>query len=475
MANTSDTRPIQDGPPTPQGETPPDAPDPFIGALVAERYRIERRLGEGGIGRVYRATQVALGRAVALKLLHPELCGRKDIVQRFEREAKAASRLSHPGSVMVFDFGTWSGRLYLAMELVDGASLAEVIKANGLLAPERVIDLGTQLCEALQAAHAQGLLHRDLKPENILITRAVDGREVVKICDYGLAYLLDDEHKSAPRLTREGAVAGTPEFMAPEQVLNRPLDGRTDLYALGCVLYEMLCGAPPFQGASPMEILTRQLYDDPEPLGRRARQPVPRALEQVVSWALQKMPANRPQRASELRAALLAARETPAGLGAERRPERPTPGEVELLRDRGARTEAAGIAPAPLRPSAEHAPIDGEVLVVSPRGDIPYDRSPVPVLRAQGIRTRGAESLESAAGAEAIVIDVREGGIEPHAAAIAARARRACIVVVGRDEDFASMTRALELQVAEYVPESSLPSLPRKLQRALERARRNRP
>jgi len=473
MPNPIDTRATKEGPAGPGADAATAEPDPFIGALVADRYRVERRLGEGGIGRVYRATQLQLGRAVALKLLHPELCGRKEIVQRFEREARAASRLSHPGSVMVFDFGSWNGRLYLAMELVEGRSLDEVIKSGGPLEPERAIDLGAQLCEALQAAHAQGLLHRDLKPENILLMRAVDGREIVKICDYGLAYLIDDEGKSAPRLTREGSVAGTPEFMAPEQVLNRPLDARTDLYALGCVLYEMLAGTPPFQGASPMEILTRQLYDDPEPLARRARRPVPRALEQVVSWALQKVPANRPQGAAELRAALLATREATTGLVAGQRAERPTPDEVEVLRDRRARTLAAGIAAPPTRPSAEHTPIDAEVVVVA-AAELPFDRSAVAVLRAQGIATRSVPSLDEAVGVEAIVIDVREGGIEPLAARVLELAGRACLVAVGRDDDFASMTRALELKVADYVPESLLPSLPRKLQRALDRARRNR-
>ena len=473
-SRTSEARPTEDGPRDPDAADASAAADPLIGALVAERYRVERLLGEGGIGRVYRAKQVQLGRAVALKLLHPDLSGRKDLAQRFEREARAASRLSHPGSVMVFDFGSWQGRLVLAMELVDGVSLDEVIKTGSPLEPERVIDLGAQLCEALQAAHAQGLLHRDLKPENILVTRASDGREAIKICDYGLAYLLDDEARHAPRLTREGMVAGTPEFMAPEQVMNRPLDPRTDLYALGCVLYEMLAGTPPFSGASAMEILTRQLYDDPEPLARRAPRPVPRDLEQLVSWALQKAPANRPQSAGELRAALLAVR-TPQDGRPGARPERPTSEEVEVLRDRQARALAAGIAAPATRASAEHAPLDAEVLVIAPP-ELPFDRSAVAVLRAQGASVRSAGSFAEAEGAEAIVVDVRDGGVEPLATSLGqlSTARRACLVVIGRDDDFASMTRALELQVAEYIPESLLPSLPRKLRRALERARRNR-
>jgi serine/threonine-protein kinase len=455
------------------GGAPPH-PDPLIGTLVAERYRIEQRLGEGGIGRVYRALQLQLGRPVALKILHPELSGNKDLQARFEREARAASRLTHPGSVVVYDFGAWKDLLYIAMELVAGPSLDAILRSGAPLPPPRVVDLGAQLCDTLAAAHAQGLLHRDLKPENILIARAPDGREVAKVCDYGLAFLLDEEGRSAPRLTRDGTVAGTPAFMAPEQVMNRPLDARSDLYALGCVLYEMVCGWPVFAGDSAMEILTKQLYDEPEPPSRRTRQPIPRALERAILWALQKAPGNRPQRASELKAALLHALDAPAD-----KSERPSADEVQRLVDRDARGRAAGLLPLPPpAPEALAAQLRDEVLVIAP-ADTPVERSVAFVLRAQGIAVRHAAdfSVERAAGS--IVVDVRgdpRGGVERLSEALVREPRLAlaALLVVGPDDDFVAMTRALELQSAEYIPESLLPSLPRKLQRALERKRRSR-
>ncbi len=471
MAKTIDMRPTMDPAEAGEGgEREPGPDDPFVGLRVAGRYRIERRLGEGGIGRVYRAIQEPLGRAVALKLLHPELSGRKEMHLRFEREARAASRLAHAGSVMVFDFGQWNHLLYLVMELVEGTSLDAVIRDESPLSVERVIDLGVQLCDALAAAHAQGLLHRDLKPENVLIARGVDGREVVKVCDYGLAYLID-ESQNTPRLTRDGTVAGTPEFMAPEQVMNRTLDERTDLYALGCVLYEMVSGHAPFEGESSMEILTKQLYDEPEPLGKRARRPIPKALERAVGWALEKVPARRPQRAADLKAALLRVLEA----GPDR-PERPSSDEVQVLFDRQARAEAAGIAAGPPRMSDEVATPAGEVVVVSANA-LPFDRSALAILRAQGVVAREAAGLGEGAGAAALVVDVRgeaERGLERLAEELGRRPEAAkTVLVVGPDDDFQTMTRALELKIADFVPESLLASLPRKVARAIERARRS--
>jgi len=454
------------------GAAADEAGETLLGTLVAERYRIQRRLGEGGIGRVYRALHEQLGRPVALKLLHPELSGRNDMHQRFEREARAASRLNHPGSVMVFDFGSWNGMLYLAMELVEGRSLDDIIRHDSPLPVSRITDLGAQICDALEAAHAIGLLHRDLKPENVLVTTGGDGREHVKICDYGLAYLIGDVGQHAPRLTREGTVAGTPTFMAPEQIMNRVLDQRTDLYALGCVLYEMACGKVPFDGSGPMEILTKQLYDEPEPPSRRALRPVPRELEQLILWTLQKVPEKRPQSAAELKAALLATRDP-----SSRRSERPSSEEVQVLFDREARAGAAGIAPPPARKTADYAPTPAEILVVAAAGTT-FDLSAVAVLRAQGSTVRTALDFESSEKNEGIVVDVRDdptAGLRLLADALVRLPwlTRATVVVVGPDDDFTVMARALELQSAEYVPASLLPTLPRKLHRALDRARRN--
>ena len=450
-----------------EGFAPPDDADgDLVGALVAERYRVLAHLGSGGIGRVYTAIQEPLGRKVALKLLHPDLSVRFDMTQRFEREARAASRLAHPGSVMVFDFGSWNGLLYLAMELVDGPSLADVIEREFPLTCARVVELSVQLCDALEAAHAQGLLHRDLKPENILISKTPDGREQVKVCDYGLAFVIGEEGKSSPRLTREGTVAGTPTFMAPEQILNKPLDQRADLYALGCVIYEMLAGVPPFIGESSMEVLTKQLYDEPDPPSKRTRFPIPRDLEQVVLWPLQKVPNNRPQNAAELRAALLRAMDSPS-----RRSSRPSHGEVPFL-DREQRAELAGMAPKS-RATTEGPITTHTVLVVEPAGT-PFESSASMVLRAQGSLVRVTDTIDRPGAAEALVVDVRRdpmAGVNEVGRHMEHYVGRA-VLVVGTDEAFDAMTRALELKIAEYIPESQLGSLPRKLHRAIERARR---
>jgi len=441
----------------------------YIGALVADRYRVLRRLGAGGIGRVYLAIQEPLGRQVALKLLHPELGARKDMVKRFEREAQTSSKLSHSGSVTVYDFGTWNGQLYLAMELVDGPSLADVIEREFPLSASRVVDLSIQLCDALEAAHAQGLLHRDLKPENILIAKTVDGREQVKVCDYGLAYIVGDESKGSPRLTKEGTIAGTPTFMSPEQILSKPLDQRSDLYALGCVIYEMLAGVPPFLGESSMEVLTKQLYDEPDPPSKRTRFPIPRELEQVVLWPLQKAPGNRPQSASELKAALLRANDP-----ASRRSSRPTgTGNLPFL-DRDKRADLAGVATTTSRQTTETPMVSHTVLVVEP-AVTPFETSASMVLRAQGSLVRVVNAIESPGMAEAVVIDVRA---DPMAGVVEVGRRLAelagkAVIVIGTDDAFDAMTRALELQIAEYVPESALSSLPRKVHRAIERARRS--
>lgn len=444
-----------------------DLADPLLGVLVADRYRVVSRLGEGGIGRVYRALHEQLGRWVALKILHPELSDRRELQQRFEREARAASRLNHPGSVMVYDFGAWQDMLYLAMELVLGRSLSEVVHEESPLSVARIVDLGAQVCDALETAHAQGLLHRDLKPENVLVTHNSEGREVTKLCDYGLAWATDETTKG-PRLTREGTVAGTPAFMAPEQVMNRELDGRTDVYALGAVLYEMVCGRPPFEGAGPMEILTKQLYDEPEPPSRRAIAPIPKDLEALILKALQKSPAQRPQTAAEMKAALLAVMAP-----SSRRTDRPSGEEVQVLFDREARAEAAGISPVKARASSDQTPAAIKVMVIAP-AEVPFDRSAVAILRANGAFVVATEAF--GAPAETMVLDVRGDAATGMQALADARAQGLVgpvLLVVGPDDDFAIMARALELQAAEYVPESLLATLPRKLHRALGRVRKH--
>jgi len=446
--------------------------DHLIGRTVAERFQVEALLGEGGIGRVYLATQVSLGRKAALKVLHPHLSARKDVMERFVREARAASRLNHPGSVTVYDFGEWEGQLYIGMEYLEGPTLSEVIQREFPMNPDRIVDLVGQLCDVLDAAHRMHLLHRDLKPENIVLVRHPDGHQAVKVVDFGLAFVVGDAREA--RLTRDDAVSGTPCFMAPEQVLNRPLDARSDIYALGCVMYEMLTGAPPFDAPTSIEVLTMQLYDEPMPPSQRVKYAVNRDLEQIVLWALQKAPANRPQHCTELKAALARA-SSPRSRQASR------PGlDTGALLDREARASAAGIAPQrSLGHSEDGITASHAVLLVEP-ADTPFSDSVAAVMRSQGAFVRiiadaGDAAIEVAGmPTDAIVIDVcskGRAGIEALAQIVPTLS--VPVVAVGPDEDFDAMTRALELGIAEYVPSSQRATLPRKLRRAVERTRKS--
>ncbi len=233
-----------------------------VGTLVAGRFRIEGLLGRGGMGVVYRASQEPIGRAVALKVLRPELARDPRSRARFEREAKMASTLEHPSAVAVFDFGEHGGAAYLAMELVRGESLRALLE-RGPVGVTLAIDVVTQLADVLAAASAVGLVHRDLKPENVLVEAS--GR--VRVLDFGLAFALAPEVSA--RMTREGVVLGTPEYLSPEQARGQSVGPATDVYALGCVLHELVTGKPPFTGGE-LDVLTRQMYAPPPPLRREA-------------------------------------------------------------------------------------------------------------------------------------------------------------------------------------------------------------
>lgn len=438
----------------------------LVGQVVAERYVIGALIGEGGIGRVYSATHTQLGRRAALKVLHPHLSARDDMLKRFEREARAASRLNHPGSVTVYDFGSWEGQLYIAMEFIEGRSLSDAIRADGGGLPaDKIVDVAMQLCDVLEAAHRMHLLHRDLKPENILLVpHANEPRELVKVVDFGLAFILGEQREV--RLTRDDAVSGTPCFMAPEQVLNRPLDARSDIYALGCVMYEMITGRPPFDAPTSIEVLTMQLYDEPLPPSRRAKHPLPRPLEQVVLWCLQKAPNNRPQNCGELRAALHQTQSPRSRPGS-----RPSLDTGAML-DRDARATAAGISREKSHPSEEIIGTSHALILVEPVGTA-FGESVAGVLRAHGALVRVSHTLDTTEGAEAVVVDVTRSGIVGIMALVSRLPTLGIpMIVVGPDEDFDAMAKALELGIADYVPASQQATLPRKVHKAVERRRR---
>ena len=276
--------------------------DPLLGSTLGGRYVIEALLGEGAMGRVYRACHVELPRRFALKIPFGEVAAVSELRARFRLEAEAASRLDHANVVSVLDVGeTDEGLLYLAMELVEGRELRSIVALEAPLEASRVAALARRLCRGLQHAHDAGMVHRDFKPENVIVVDEM-GVEVPRITDFGLAIPIAEPGR---RLTGDGAaIAGTPPYMSPEQLAGEPLDARSDLYALGVVLYEMLAGVPPHDG-TPREIARKVMSERPPPLrGRTPGVEVPAPLERIVLRLLERRPADRYATATEVLAAL---------------------------------------------------------------------------------------------------------------------------------------------------------------------------
>jgi eukaryotic-like serine/threonine-protein kinase len=260
------------------------------------KYRIIGLLGEGGMGRVYRALHLGIHREVALKLLMPGLSEMADVVQRFRREARTASRIGHPNIVEILDSGTTSdGQEYFAMEYLEGVDVADVLAAERRLPLERVLPIAIQICDAMGAAHEAGVIHRDLKPENIFLIPKEDSPDFVKLVDFGVAKFANEEGD----LTLPGLVMGTPEYMAPEQAEERGYDLRVDIYALGVLLYEMLTGRVPHQGASYNEIRLRKNSDVVAPAGESVPD-LPPELDALLLQALEVDPDARPQTMGQL-------------------------------------------------------------------------------------------------------------------------------------------------------------------------------
>ena len=271
----------------------PEGGDPLVGSVLAGRYQIEGVIGDGGIGRVYRARHVRMSRRFAIKVPFGELGYDRKARARFANEAEAASRLSHPNVIGVVDVGeTAEGLFYMAMDLAEGSSLADVI-GDGPMVPSRVLAILIQLADGLAHAHDRGLVHRDLKPENVILTRGGDGTQLVRIVDFGLALVDTLENKPRDRLTTEGVVLGTPHYMAPEQATDDQLDFRVDLFALGIIVFEMLAGVHPFDGG-PMDVARQNLSRELPSILDRSGIRVDPLLEALVSWLTRKAPAQRP-------------------------------------------------------------------------------------------------------------------------------------------------------------------------------------
>jgi serine/threonine-protein kinase len=272
--------------------------DALIGRVIGDAYVVQDLLGVGGMGRVYRAEQRALGRVVAIKVVHKHLLGDRDSVSRFYTEARAASSLNHPNSVSIFDFGrTDDGMLYLVMEYLRGKDLAQIMHDQGPLKIARIVEIGLGVLGALGEAHARGVVHRDLKPENIIIEQLRGGGDLVKVVDFGLAQIRGVEPAEAAR----GLVAGTPDYMAPEQARALEVDGRGDLYALGVVLFELLTGRLPFVADSPAKVMLSHVVEPvPHPQEIAPYRGLPDTLVQVILTALKKEPVERYQDADEM-------------------------------------------------------------------------------------------------------------------------------------------------------------------------------
>ncbi len=290
----------------------------LIGRKVGGKFVIESRIGGGAMGDVFLAKHIALDSHIALKVMHDELAKDPRFAERFHREAKAASKLNHPNSVRVIDFGQDDdGTIYLAMELLDGRDLLKVLNEDWPLPAARIVAVMSQALGALQVAHDHGIVHRDLKPENIMIVPGKDDEgysiDVVKVCDFGIAKISDPRGfqtengagpvKGQPALTQTGALIGTPEYMSPEQARGDALDSRSDLYSMGIVLYQLLCGDLPFTAENALGVVLKVVTDDARPPSS-VREGIHPGLEAVCIKSIAKLRGERYQTAKEMRAAL---------------------------------------------------------------------------------------------------------------------------------------------------------------------------
>ncbi len=276
-----------------------DSNQAWLGKIVDGRYRVLEVIGRGGMGVVYRVEHLRMGKVAAMKVLHRDLAHDPEVVQRFEREAAAVSRLHHPHTVQVFDFGTAQGALYLIMEYVRGQDLARIIERDGPMPWSRAAPLLAQICGALQEAHELGIVHRDLKPENVLITRSTAGRDYAKVLDFGLAKL--DQRTAPARETERQQIVGTPYFMSPEQIRGDDVDARSDIYSFGALMFELMTGQHLYSGSTAVGVLTKHLTAEPDALSTRApKLGVPHAVDQLCRKALARDPGQRWQSAAQL-------------------------------------------------------------------------------------------------------------------------------------------------------------------------------
>ena len=401
------------------------------GQLIGGRFRIVRALGEGGMGAVYEAEQQGLGRRVALKVMHPHVAHSPGFVERFQREAQVLARLRHPGSVQVYDYGLDAGFLYLAMEKVTGETLEAVLLRERSLAVPRAVGLAVQVLDVLEAAHALGIVHRDLKPANLFLEPHPEG-ERLKVLDFGLAAL---QQPTQARLTQEGMTVGTPGFMSPEQLRGQSVDGRGDLYALGCILYELLTGLAPFPPMPSAELAVAHVYRPvPPPREVRPDLALSARLGAVVMKSLEKLPSARPADAGAMREELLAVLAENGG-------------EPPRTRGEGKRQERGRL---PLEGAPRTQPGSSPVAVLASRDSLAEPL--LAALAACGFQARRLAEGDSLAGLGALLLVADGPGSLARAREWAARPGVPPVLLCGPAEDWDLVTGALEGGLFDFVP-----------------------
>lgn len=363
--------------------------DPLLGMVIEGRYKVESAIGQGSAGTVYKAVQELIGREVAIKVLHDHLVSDEEFIKRFQQEAKASSRLSHPNIITIYDFGVIpkGNRPYIAMDLLKGTPLSDLIAQRNHLPLEEALPIFTQVCSALAEAHRQGVVHRDIKPENIVMVERSGQKLFPIVVDFGIARLLQED-ASLTRITRSGTVCGSPTYMSPEQCTSSKVDQRSDIYSLGIVIYETLTGEVPFSSDELVKVMAMHLSQPPKPLNQvRFDLRFPDKLEKVVARALSKHPDQRFQDMEEF------------GIAIEQAARKPEPAMMKAA-------PIITIKDLPVGPLASSDDL-------KPSKDLREHHQPPAVPRSRDLATRALEELASRSAVDYQEISNRNVAVRP--------------------------------------------------------------